>query len=163
MMGVVIVLLIVLTTVVLVVAVTAVVKVKVVLVIVIAVAVVLVIVIAVVLVIVTAVAVVLVVALLVVVVLKVVVVVAVVVVVIVAVCTLICAKAIIDTFVEVLAIDMGVDALIIVSKMSVDLLMDALANIDVVVLLDVIENVLAGIMTAFDFVTPRDLLKEFRC
>ena len=78
---------------------------------------------------------------------------------------LLCARAVIDTFGEVLTIDMRVDVLTIMSDATVNLLMDALADIilriltnsDVGVLVDVNINVFAGVMTAFEFVMPAPL------
>ena len=68
-----------------------------------------------------------------------------------------CAGAAIDTFVEVLAVDMRVDVLI-VSNVAVTLLMDVtgiirgvLTNITVDVLMDVNVNVCADVTTPFNF------------
>ena len=76
-----------------------------------------------------------------------------------------CAGAVIEMFVKVLTLDMRIDVLSIVSGMAVDLLMDALtdikrvvlSNINVDVLVDVNENLFAGVMTAFDFATSGPL------
>ena len=73
---------------------------------------------------------------------------------------LVCAVAIIVTFVEVLTVDTRVDVLIIVSNVAVDLLMDALTgilrrgvltNIDIDALVNANGNVFAGAMTTFEF------------
>ena len=80
---------------------------------------------------------------------------------------MVCAGAVIDTFCEVLT----VNVLVIVSKVAVAWLMDALTtiiggalltNIDVDVLMDVNVNVFAGLVTAFGFAMPGPL-EEFRC
>ena len=72
---------------------------------------------------------------------------------------MVCAGAVIDMFCEVLT----VNVLVIVSKVAVAWLMDALTviirgalltNIDVDVLMDANVNVFAGLMTAFDFAMP---------
>ena len=71
---------------------------------------------------------------------------------------LLCAGAVIDTFVEVVTGDMRVTVLMIVSNVAVGLLMDSLTSItrgvltkidDDVVYVDA--NVFAGIMTALEF------------
>ena len=77
---------------------------------------------------------------------------------------------VIDTFVEVLTVGMRVDALVIVSNVTVDLLMDALTGIirrgvrtdDVGVLVDLNVNVLPHAMTAFEFAVPEPF-EGFRC
>ena len=84
---------------------------------------------------------------------------------------LVCARAVIDAFVEVLTIVMPVDVLIIVSDAAVDSLMAAsteiirtvLASIGVAPLVGVNNvNALAGVTAAFEFVTS-DTLDGFRC
>ena len=83
---------------------------------------------------------------------------------------LLCARAVIGTFGEVLTIDMRVDVLTIMSDVTVNLLIDALADIilrvltnsDVGVLVDVNINVFAGVMTAFEFAMPGPL-EELCC
>ena len=78
---------------------------------------------------------------------------------------LLCARAVIDTFGEVLTIDMRVDVLTIMSDVTVNLLIDALADIilrvltnsDVDMLVDVNANVFSGVMTAFEFAMPGPL------
>ena len=79
---------------------------------------------------------------------------------------LVCAGAVIDTFVEVvLTIGMRVGVLIIVSNVAADLLMgaldditrDVLTNIDVDALVNVNGNLFAGVMTAFEFAVPGPL------
>ena len=63
---------------------------------------------------------------------------------------LVCTGPVIDTFVEVLAVDIGVDALFIVCNVEVDLSMGELTDI------------LRDILTTFEFVLPVPL-EEFRC
>ena len=83
---------------------------------------------------------------------------------------LLCARAVIDTFGEVLTTDMRVDVLTIMSDVTVNLLIDALADIilrvltnsDVGVLVDVNIKVFAGVMATFEFALPRPL-EGFRC
>ena len=83
---------------------------------------------------------------------------------------LVWAGGVIDTFVEVLTVDMRVEVLIIVSDVAVNLLMDAftamirgvLNNIDVGMLVDVNVDVFADVMTAFEFIMSGPL-EEFRC
>ena len=75
---------------------------------------------------------------------------------------LVCAGAVIGTFVEVLTADIRDNVLIIVSDVTVDLLMDALTdiirdvrtNIGIGVLVDKNLNVFAGVMAAFEFAMP---------
>ena len=72
--------------------------------------------------------------------------------------TLVCTGVIINTFVEVLAVDMRVGMVIIASDMAVKmdaftaLMRGVLNNTDVGVLLDVNLNVLTDAMTAFEVV-----------
>ena len=76
--------------------------------------------------------------------------------------TLSCAGVLLDTLVEVLAVDMRVEVLIIVSDVAVDLLMDALAGIARAMLTDVGIGVLVGmnasvfadVTVAFEFEIP---------
>ena len=83
---------------------------------------------------------------------------------------LLCARANIDTFGEVLTIDMRVGVMTIMSDVTVNLLIDVLADIifgvltnsDVGVLVDVNINVFAGVMTAFEFAMSGPL-EECRC
>ena len=83
---------------------------------------------------------------------------------------LVCAGAVIDTFVEVLTVAMRVDMMIVVSEVAVGLLMDALTDmilgvltsIGVEVLVDVNVNVFAGLMTALECAMPSPL-EKFRC
>lgn len=80
----------------------------------------------------------------------------------------VCAGAVIATFVEVLAVDMCVDALIIVSDVAVGSLMDALAALILGVLTGIGVDVLVGVnvnvperaITEFAMPGP---LEEFRC
>jgi hypothetical protein len=90
--------------------------------------------------------------------------------VVVAVRVLAIAGAVIDTFVEVLAGDMRVDALIIVFNVAVDSLLDTFAvitrgvltNIGLSGLTDVNVNVFEDVMAAFDF-SIAGPLEGFRC
>ena len=75
------------------------------------------------------------------------------------------AGVVIDTFVEVLTVDMPVDVLIVVSNVGVGLLMDGLTDvilgvltkIDVDVLVVANVNVFVGVMIVFEFVMPGPL------
>ena len=68
---------------------------------------------------------------------------------------LVCAGAVVGTFVEVLTVDMRVGVVIIVSNVTVDLLADimigVLTNVGVDALLYVNANVFTDVMTAFGF------------
>ena len=68
---------------------------------------------------------------------------------------LVCAGAVVGTFVEVLTVDMRVGVVIIVSNVTVDLLADimigVLTNVGVDALLYVNANVFADVITAFGF------------
>ena len=83
---------------------------------------------------------------------------------------LLCARAVIDTFGEVLTIDMRVDVLTIMSDVTVNLLIDALADIMLGVLAnagagllaDPNVNVFAGTTAAFELGMPCPL-EGFRC
>ena len=73
--------------------------------------------------------------------------------------------AVIDTFVEVLAIDMRAGVLISNVAVDLDALTDIIRgvstniNVDVGMLVDENVNVFIGVLTALEF----DMLEEFRC
>ena len=81
-----------------------------------------------------------------------------------------CAGAVIDAFVELLAVDMRDNMLVIESDVAVELSVDVLTSIilpvvtsiGVDVLMDLNVNVFADAMTAFEFAMV-SLLENFRC
>ena len=80
---------------------------------------------------------------------------------------LVCNGVVIDTGIELFAVDMPVDVLIILSHMAVGLLMDVLAGDLIIGVLtntgvDANVNTFLSETTAFEFATP-DPLEEFRC